>query len=176
MPTFYRVGMGTATQRDANVVAEIKHVLQSGVSIPVERELISSARNHLWRSIYRLVPIEANTAFESFVPMAITRIDPSVNISQLRDLYRKLLKLQEVLNTRLIGVNQTDVSWFSSLEGGWSTLIESNISRWYRDCYSLRNRVIHEGYNGVTAQEAKSALESMIAAKEYIQTEMDRLS
>lgn len=174
-PTFHSVGMGTATQRDANVEGEIRRVLESEEPIPIERELISSAKNHLWRGIYRLVPIEANTAFESFVPMAIMLIDPSVNISELPTLYSKFLKLQEVLNAKLIGSSQTGVSWFSSPANGWQTLIESNISRWHSDCYIFRNRVIHEGYNRVTEQEATGALESMIVAKQYIQTEIDRL-
>lgn len=174
-PTFHSVGMGKATQRDANIEGEIRRVLESGEPIPIERELISSARNHLWRGIYRLVPVEANTSFESFVPMAIMLIDPSVNISELPNLYSKILKLQEVLNARLNGSSKKGVSWFSSPANGWKTLIESNISRWYNDCYILRNRVIHEGYNAVTEQEATDSLGSMITAKHYIQTEINRI-
>ncbi len=174
-PTFQRVGMGEAIQRDANIEEEIRRVLQSGEQIPVERELINSAKNNLWRGIYQLVPIEANTAFESFVPMAIAQIDPSVNTEELPNLYSKLLKLQDVLNDKLTSLNHAGVSWFSSPANGWQTLVESNISQWHSDCYIIRHKVIHQGYNEVSEQEAKSAVESMIAAKQYIQTEIDRI-
>jgi len=173
-PTFSSVGMGACVDRDTAVIADIEAVLTSGNAIPIQRELVSSARNHLWRSVYRLVPVEANTAFESFVPEMITRIDPAVNIAELRDLYSKLLKLEDVLATALSAASPGTVTWFSVPSGGWKTLTDHKLAAWYSDCYLLRNRIIHEGYNAVTRSEAQASLDSMLIARQYIEDEANR--
>ncbi len=43
---------------------------------------------------------------------------------------------------------------------GWKGLEDPDIIQWYISCYKLRNRVIHRGYNGVSADEAKAALDA----------------
>ena len=131
-PTFSSVGTGACVDRDATVIANIEALLTSGDVIPIQRELISSAQNHLWRGVYRLVPVEVNTAFESFVPEMITKIDPTVNIVPLRDLYSKILKLQEVLSTALSATGTA--SWFSAPSGGWRTLTDQKLAAWDSDC------------------------------------------
>jgi hypothetical protein len=155
------------------VIANIEALLTSGDVIPIQRELISSAQNHLWRGVYRLVPVEVNTAFESFVPEMITKIDPTVNIVPLRDLYSKILKLQEVLSTALSATGTA--SWFSAPSGGWRTLTDQKLAAWYSDCYLLRNRVIHEGYSTVTQSEAQASLDSMLIARKYIEDQTNRI-
>lgn len=161
--------------RDAAVIADIDAMLKSGDAIPVQRELVSSAQNHLWRGVYRLVPVEANTAFESFVPEMITKIDPTANITPLQDLYSKLLKLQEVLSTALSAAGLETVSWFSAPSGGWKTLIAQKLVAWHSDCYLLRNRVIYEGYSTVTQSEAQASLDAMLVARQYIEDEAKRI-
>ena len=174
-PTFSSVGMGRSVDRDAAVIADIEAVLKSGDVIPLQRELVSSAQNHLWRSVYRLVPVEANTAFEGFVPEMINRIDPTANIANLRDLYSKLLKLEDVLSTALSAAGLEPIEWFSAPSGGWRTLTDQDLATWYSDCYLLRNRVIHEGYSAVTRSEAQAALDAMLIAKRNIEAEANRI-
>jgi hypothetical protein len=174
-PTFSAVGTGGAVDRDAAVIADIDAMLKSGDAIPVQRELVSSAQNHLWRSVYRLVPVEANTAFESFIPEMITKIDPAANITPLQDLYSKLFKLQDVLSTALSAAGLGTVSWFSAPSGGWKTLTDQKLAAWHSDCYLLRNRVIHEGYSAVTQSEAQASLDAMLVARQYIEDEAKRI-
>lgn len=166
-PAFRSVGMGTAVQRDATVIADIVNILRSGDPILVERELVSSALNHLWRGVYRLVPVEANTAFESFVSRMIINLDATANLSEFKGLLIKVKKLENILSTALQAVGLNAVSWFNA--DGWKGLAESNLLAWHKDCYSLRNRVIHEGYSGVTRAEAQNALDTMLAAQFYIE-------
>lgn len=166
-PTFRSVSMGTAVQRDATVIADIANVLRSGDPILVERELVSSARNHCWRGVYRLVPVEANTAFESFVSRMIINLEATANLSEFKGLLLKLRKLENVLSAAFQAVGLNAVSWFNA--AGWKGLTESNLLAWHKDCYLLRNMVIHEGYNGVTRTEAQNALDAMLTAQFYIE-------
>lgn len=174
-PTFASVGMGTSVERDSAVIADIETVLKSGDPIPIQRELVSSAQNHLWRSVYRLVPVEANTAFESFVPEMIARIDPTVSITGLKNLYSKLLKLEDIISTALSAVSIGTISWFSAPSGGWKTLTDQKLAAWYSDCYLVRNRIIHEGYSTVTRNEAQASLDTMLIARQYIEDEANRI-
>lgn len=174
-PVFYSVGMGGAVDRPAQVVTEIENALLTGIPVPVERELVSSARNHMWRQLYRFVPVEVNTAFESFVPLVISKLDPLVNLPDTLDLYRKLLKLEGVISDRLTAKGEPALSWFSTPSDGWKTLIHPTLLRWHSDCYCLRNKIIHRGYNNVQREEADHALQAMLAACTYINAEVTRV-
>lgn len=174
-PSFHRVGFGPSVERKPEIVAEIRKFLKDGSSLPIYRELMNSALNYIWRGQYRLVPVEANTALESFIPEIIHLLDPSVNRSELKDAYPKLRKLEDILSVALRNSNQNTVSWFTKPPDGWKTLAQNEFQKWYDDCYCLRNKVIHEGYNHVTRQEAIKAYETSLSAINYVQSEVRKI-
>jgi hypothetical protein len=47
-PGFHSMGLGSAVERDSSVIQAIRGYLASGTEITIERELLTSARNHLW--------------------------------------------------------------------------------------------------------------------------------
>jgi hypothetical protein len=174
-PSFHRVGLGTAVERKPEVVSEIRKILKDGFSLPIYRELMNSALNYIWRGQYRLVPVEANTALESFIPEIIHLLDPSVNRSELKDAYLKLLKLENILSIALSNSNQSTVSWFTKPPDGWKSLAQNEFQKWHDDCYCLRKKVIHEGYNNVSRQEAIKAYEASLSAINYVQSEVRKI-
>lgn len=174
-PSFHRVGFGSAVERKQEIIDEIQILLQNGTSIPIYRELFSSALNYIWRGMYRLVPVEANTAFEGFVPEIIHLLDPTLNRSQLPNIYGKLLKLEDVLSSALIQVGESNITWFTRPANGWKTLCQQELRTWYSDCYCLRNRVIHEGYNKVSREEAMRSYEGALNVVNYIQSEVRKI-
>ncbi|MHC1781460.1 MAG: hypothetical protein AB9891_01635 [Anaerolineaceae bacterium] len=173
-PFFQSMGFSSAVERKPEVISEIRSLLRDGTSLPIYRELLISAQNNIWRGQYRLVPVEANSAFESFVPKIIFLLDKTVNRTELKDLYSKLLKLEEVLSIALRSSSNSEVAWFTLPADGWKTLIQSELLNWYSDCYLLRNKVIHEGYNKVTNDEAKKSYTATISAINYIQCELNK--
>ena len=174
-PSFHRVGFGAAVERKPEIIAEIRKLLKDGSSLPIYRELMNSALNYIWRGQYRLVPVEANTAFESFIPEIIHLLDPHANRSELKNLYTKLLRLEDILSTALSNSIMNTVSWFTKPPDGLKTLAQSEFQKWHDDCYRIRNKVIHEGYNKVTRQEAIKAYEASLSAINYVQSEVRKI-
>lgn len=174
-PSFHRVGFGSAIERKPEIVAGIRKFLKDGFPLPIYRELMSSALNYIWRGQYRLVPVEANTAFESFIPEIIHLLDPNINRGELKDIYKKLLKLEDVLSTSLNNSNKNGILWFTKPADGWKTLAQSEFQKWHDECYCMRNKVIHEGYNKVTRQEAIRAYETSLSAINYVQFEVRKI-
>ena len=174
-PAFHRVGFGATVERKPEIISAIRKLLKDGTPLPVYRELMNSAINYIWRGQYRLVPVEANTALESFIPDIIHLLDPSVDRSELTKLYKKLLKLEEVLSAALNRSNQNAISWFTKPPDGWKTLVQCELKKWYDECYSLRNKVIHEGYNNVSRQDAIKAYEASLSAINYVQTQVRKI-
>jgi hypothetical protein len=174
-PSFHRVGFGAAVERKPEIVAEIRDLLKDGSQLPIYRVLMNSALNYIWRGQYRLVPVEANTAFESFIPEIIHLLDTSVDRGKLKDLYSKVAKLEDILSAALVRSNHDSISWFSNPRDRWKTLTQSELQKWHDDCYLMRNKVIHEGYNEVTRQEAIRAYESSLSAINYVQLEVRKI-
>ena len=175
MPAFHRVGFGAAVERKPEIVAEIRDLLKDGSPLPIYRELMNSALNYIWRGQYRLVPVEANTALESFIPEIIHLLDASIKREELKDLFAKVVKLEDILSAALVRSNSGSISWFTKPPDGWKTLTQSELQKWHADCYLLRNKVIHEGYNKVTRQEAIRAYESSLSAINYVQLEVRKI-
>lgn len=174
-PSFLRVGYGAAVDRTPDIISAISKMLKDGTVLPVYRDLLNSAINYIWRGQYRLVPVEANTALESFIPDIIHFLDPSIDRSELTNLYKKLLRLEDVLSIALYRSNKNTISWFTKPPDGWKTLIHHELKKWYEDCYCLRNKVIHEGYNSVSQQDAIKSYEGSLSTINYIQTEVRKI-
>ena len=136
---------------------------------------MNSALNYIWRGQYRLVPVEANTAFEGFIPEIIYLLDPKVNRSELVNTYTKLLKLEGILSATLSSSGHNSISWFTKPPDGWKTLFKNELKKWHEDCYSLRNKVIHEGCSTVSKQEAIEAYKSAQSAIMYVQSEVRKV-
>ena len=98
-PGFRSMGFGDAVLREAEIVDAIREHLASGTAIPIERELLTSARNHLWRQQLRLVPVEANTAFESYSYSALKKFAPTTNLHESSDAFKKLQELESVFSS-----------------------------------------------------------------------------
>ena len=156
-PGFRSMGFGEAVHRDLIVVENIRQNLVKGITIPIEREILSSASNHLWRQQLRLVPIEANAAFESYTYSALKRASPEATLSEASDLFEKLKTLDEVFFDKDSVVHER---WFTPAVPGWRGIANTFIRQWHSNCYELRNKVIHRGYNNVTTEQAKAALDS----------------
>lgn len=168
-PGFHSMGFGAAVLREPAIVDAIRQTLLSGVQIPIERELLTSARNHLWRRQLRLVPVEANTAFESYAYSALRRASPANQLPDTSDVYRKLQELESVLSTAAAASSRQFILWLDPTVQGWKGLRDPFLKKWHSSCYELRNKVIHRGYNGVTAAEAKAALTDTKAAMAMIE-------
>lgn len=165
-PGFRGTGFGDAVTRDDQVTADIATYLKDNIAIPIHRELMSSARNYLWRGQYRLVPVEANTAFETFIHSALLSLDPNCSLPPTADLFQKVTYLESAI------ANKTGVphlQWFDPSVQGWKGLLDSELQRWHANCYLLQNKVIHRGYNFVQSVEAESAIESTVAAMDHIE-------
>jgi hypothetical protein len=85
------------------------------------------------------------------------------------------LKLEEVLSTALKNSGFTPVSWFTKPAAGWKTLSQNELRKWHDDCHKIRNKVIHEGFDKVTRQEAMEAYNASLSAINYVQTEVKKI-
>lgn len=168
-PGFRTMGFGAAVLRDEGVASDIESHLKENIAIPIHRELMTSASNYLWRGQYRLVPVEANTAFETFTLSALLRVDPSNPLPDTSDVYTKLTSLQTAISTVALQKKNAPVIWFNSSLPGWKGLFNPELLQWHTACYALRNKVIHRGYNSVQDLEAKAAIEATIGAMNYVE-------
>lgn len=168
-PGFRSMGFGSSVNRSSDVIAAIRADLASNTPIPIERELLTSAQNHLWRRQLRLVPIEANTAFESFSLEILKQIDPSTTLPDTSDIYTKLVAIEKAVRLTSAAKSQA-VNWFDTTTPGWKGLLNKELLDWHSNCYDLRNRVIHRGYNAVQTLEAKIALDSTVTAMEFLKS------
>ncbi|MDO9531678.1 MAG: hypothetical protein Q7O12_06055 [Deltaproteobacteria bacterium] len=170
----YPKGMMGISGRTPEVIKIIKEMLVSNTQVPFWRVLIRNAQNYLWRENYRLVPVEMNTAFE-FV------INETLNKYIIMYLYKqkpttfldKLILLQFFINDYRSIMGNKPIEWApQSNQGGWRSLPSvsgrQEVVNWYLNCYLLRNKVIHEGYNNVTRVEAEQALNSTESAITFI--------
>jgi hypothetical protein len=83
-----------------------------------------------------------------------------------------LLKLEEILSSALLQAGEGNIIWFLKPPNGWKTLNHQELNKWYKTCYLLRNRVIHEGYNKVSREDAIRSYEGALAGINYIQSEV----
>lgn len=153
-------------KRPEEVTRRILDFLSSGKEIHIYRQLLTSALNHLWRQVYRLVPVEASAAVEAFTPLAIQAIDSRVNVRPDLGIYEKLILLEKTFNAH--APQQKRVVWFSVSEKGWQSLISHEISDWHKKCYEVRNKVIHRGYSSVNYNDALNATNSATALINHI--------
>lgn len=174
-PGYRTIGFGEAVTREAKIVDTIRTCLASGTEIPIERELLSSARNHHWRQQLRLVPVEANTSFESYVFSALKRVAPGAFLPDSINLVKKLQELDSLFAMAAAKNSKTFSRWFEPAVQGWKGLNCAVLKNWYSGCYELRNRVIHEGYNAVTDGEADAAIKHTMAAISMIEGYCDNL-
>lgn len=164
------VGFGNAVTRNENIKNEIEKLLFEGTPIPVYRLFLDSARNSLWRGVFRLVPVEANTAFESFIPEIFKLIDSTCSDISEDSLFQKIIKLHDVINSKLSEKGIPLLQWFNYPKDGWKSLYEPSLLEWKIKCYELRNKVIHQGYNSVYVNEAKEAFDASLNVIGYIQS------
>ena len=165
---FRTMGFGSAVMREPAITNAIRTYLAHGVAIPIEREILRSAQNHLWRRQLRLVPIEANTAFESYVTPVLERTLGAATLPESASLFDKLRAIDKLLAEAAAGNSEQFSRWFDGMENGWKSLASADLKRWYVSCYELRNRVIHRSYRDVTVVEAEAALKDTIRAIEMI--------
>ncbi|QLQ31483.1 MAG: hypothetical protein HZT40_07615 [Candidatus Thiothrix singaporensis] len=163
-PGYRTMGFGEAITREPKVVDAIRTCLASGTEIPMERELLTSARNHHWRRQLRLVPVEANTAFESYAFSALKRAAPGAVFPDSIDVFRKLQELDSALANAAAVNSKTFTRWFDPAIQGWKGLLCAELKLWHSGCYELRNKVIHRGYNVVTEGEADAAIKHTMTA------------
>lgn len=80
------------------------------------------------------------------------------------------------MSSQLINSGYSSVIWFNNPpQTGWQTLHQQELKTWHDDCYILRNKVIHEGYNRVTREEAIKGYEGAVTAINYIQAEIEKV-
>lgn len=157
-PGYRSIGIGDCVIRETSVIEKIRADLLSGAEIPIHREILTSAQNHLWRKQLRLVPVEANTAFESYAFSALKSIDPQNTLPDSSNLFEKLTALDSVFKSAAARNSLQYSDWFDQTIKGWKGLLVSPLKEWHVHCYELRNKIIHKGYNTVTQLEAKEAL------------------
>lgn len=175
-PGYRSMGFGTTTERAEGVLEALRADLAANAEIPIERELITSARNHLWRNQLRLVPVDANTAFESYALVALRRIDPYSMLPDSSDICTKLSALERALAQASAAQSLAFSPWFDTAVPGWKGLLNSELLRWHGDCYALRNKVIHRGFNQVGYADAKNALDSAVSAMGFIENKIARIA
>ncbi|MDP3619427.1 MAG: hypothetical protein Q8R63_06495 [Ramlibacter sp.] len=168
-PAFGRMGFGDAVLRDPQVVASIQDHLATGQAIPIYRELLTSASNHLWRQQLTLVPVEATAAFESYSYAALQGSSPRCSLPDSSDLFTKLQALEASFAAAATTRAKSFAPWFDPTVPGWKGLVNAALKQWYGDCYIVRNKVIHRGYTNVTQLKAEAALTSTHTAIALIQ-------
>jgi len=169
-PGFRSMGFGSATDRAGEVVAAIRADLATNAGIPLERELISSARNHLWRRQLRLVPIEANTAFETFALTILARLNPQLVMHERTEFIDKLKAIESAMAAASNVGSQAFTPWFDSSVKGYAGMRNVELLRWHQECYLLRNKITHRGLNEVTLLDAKNALDSAVLAIDFLES------
>ncbi|MBC7705453.1 MAG: hypothetical protein H7274_16090 [Rhodoferax sp.] len=169
------MSFGQAISRPDDVVNGIRDALASNTPIPLERELVMSAWNHIWRNQLRLAVIEGNAAFESFVSSALSTAFPSVSISERTELSSKLQLIDSELAKEAAANGKAFSPWFSAGQQGWKALANPELNAWYSECYDLRNKVIHRGYTQVTRPEATKSVQTAVAAINHITSEVLRI-
>jgi len=167
-PGYKTMGFGDAINRDDEVTRRILDDLSSGTEIPIERELLTSAKNHLLRKQLRLAPVEANAAFESYAFASVLKIDPASSLPDSSGIYEKLRELEQRLSSGAAAAGRIFQLWFDPAIQGWSGLVCPHITRWKISCYDLRNRVLHRGYNEVMHTDAKDAIDHTEQAMKFI--------
>ncbi|MDP1852911.1 MAG: hypothetical protein Q8L26_01700 [Candidatus Omnitrophota bacterium] len=172
-PTLRPIGFGNATQRSLEIISSITDLLRDGTKIPIYRELLHSSMNAIWRSQYRLCPIESNTAFESFLSEITLLLEPLAVVPE--NLFDKLVLLESVLNQKLLSKSLAVISWFMPRRNGWGSLLDQILVDWKVKCYELRGKVIHEGYSQVTLREAQDSYRSSLGAINYIQVIVQKI-
>lgn len=168
---FRPVSQGDVKRTD-EVSRRILRYLADGKNVHIYRQLITGALGNLWRQVYRLVPIEASTAVEAFLPLAIERIDASVTVDPELYVYEKLRLLQSTINAKIPAEKQ--LSWFAPGTKGWKGLSSTEITDWHGKCYEMRNKIIHRGYSDVTHKDAQDAINSATILINYIMIIMNR--
>jgi hypothetical protein len=157
-PGYRSMGFGEAVVREPSVANAMRDFLANGTEIPIERELLASAQNHLWRRLLRLVPVEANTAFEGYAFSALKRATPGTTLPDSSDLFKKLQELESVFVSAAAAKSKQFIRWFDPAIQGWKGLQCAELKQWHSNCYELRNKVIHRSYNAVTVAEADAAI------------------
>lgn len=158
LPGFRLMGFGDAVLREQVIVDAIRDYLANGTEIPIEQELLTSAKNHLWRQQLRLVSVEANAAFESYSYSALNRAAPGTSLPDSSDVFKKLQELEMVFSSAAAANSKQFDRWFDPALPGWKGLQSHALKQWHSSCYELRNKVIHRGYNNVSKAEANAAL------------------
>ncbi|WP_459482092.1 hypothetical protein [Clostridium saccharoperbutylacetonicum] len=170
-PVSSTISLNDVVERKKDVIDDIEQILLEGTIIPIYRILINSSLNYIWRGVYRLVPVESNTAFESFIPEVTKIFNKNYEYGENDGLLKKLKDLEVVINKKLEENKYDSISWFdySGNKNGWNSLIEPNLLEWKHKCYELRKKVIHEGFNEVSRTEAIEAHNASCNAIKYIQ-------
>jgi len=163
-PGYRTMGFGDGLTRDAHVVNTIRACLSSGTEIPIERELISSAWNHHRRRQLRFVPVEMNTAFESYAFSVLKRVAPSKIYPDSIDMLNKLHNLNSEFAKIAAVKSRNFTRWFNPAIRGWRGLLSPELKQWHSGCYELRNLIIHRGYNSVTLVQAEAAIKNTLDA------------
>lgn len=167
-PGYRSMGFGDTVDRESTVIDAIRTCLATNAEIPIERELLTSARNHLWRRQLRLVPVEANTAFESYTYSALKRAAPVTVLPESSDVIKKLQELEKLFARSATASSKQFSVWFDPAIQGWKGLLNAELRQWHGSCYELRNKVIHRGFSGVTDVEADTAIKHTRAAMNMI--------
>lgn len=173
IPSLRPISFGVATQRSAEVISEITELLRGGTKIPIYREILSSSMNTIWRGLYRLSPVESNTAFEAFISEITLLLDSSTVLPE--NLFGKLVLLESVLNRKFASKSLAVISWFTPEKNGWKSILDPVLISWKDKCYELRGKIIHEGYSQVTLREAVDSHETSLGAINYIQGLVQRI-
>ncbi|MDO6448993.1 hypothetical protein [Oceanobacillus profundus] len=125
----------------------------------LSQELMLTAKRNFKQGFYKEAVLNAQTSIETFLR---TIIKECLKIEGLNS--EEINEFQE--STNFITMVKRDFS--KRIGGSWDiTNIRKDVGRWYKDCYSLRNKIIHSGYNA-SFTEADNALDVAFRLRMFV--------
>lgn len=157
-------------------LATFAQTIRSAYEMPLHYDLLLLAQSQLKHRSYRFAVLEAETAFEAYVSDMLIRI--KIASGGQRDGVVRQVEDLRGLSARLRELDVVATQWRTTRSApAWSAFVGSAPHReWKESLYVLRNRVVHEGYRGVTFDEAKRGIGAAKLAMRHLETELSDLA
>lgn len=156
--TSMHFGGGTEPSISDEHLRKIKQMLSNNQKISTVAELLADAQDNHFYENFRIAVAQAESAFEVFIDR------------YLADKYRSRGTSEQEINsilenTGLKNLLKDHIKKFVSFDYATS----SEIADWERKSYSIRNKVVHDGYTP-TMQESHDVIETVYKTIVYIKS------
>jgi hypothetical protein len=147
--------------RTEPITEEARQLLQEGTEPPIPTVLHLNAKREYVFENYRIVVVEAETAFEALVDEVVAQHYRSQGLSKVQVDKKMEAGLQGLINDHLPRCCRRPF------------VGTPEHAAWVSDLYQLRNEVVHDGVS-VDASQARRALDATEQALSWIRREQNR--